>query len=201
MNAKQACPWLALLWLAGCATTGPVEPPSQTESTETTEATTVQTHKIDKTDTTACTTAVPVVDETKVLTLSRVLERIDRVAAFEQNVVNQSVARLTADPAGLPPADRYELALLLARKGTDEKTANRAASLLKSLEENTANRAVRKILQLQQRILLLEKQYQTEWRKTAQLQQKIERLKGLEQDLEKSRPMQESLPPQPESTQ
>jgi hypothetical protein len=64
------------------------------------------------------------------------------------------------------------------------------------------DKIVQEILLLHRRYFTLQKQYRSERNKTIELEKKIEHLKGLEQDLDKSNTrMQESLNPMPGDVQ
>jgi hypothetical protein len=213
MNAKQTGIILSLLWLTGCAAMDPIE---KTDTTDTTDAT-VQMGKKEPTDrgeatrTTKTTTTlidkkpqivVPITDETRVLTLARLLERLDRVATLEPDSTKQRIKQMNARSDKLNPTDRYEYALLLSRKGASTKSLNRAISLLDDLQAHVKDKIVQEILLLHRRYFTLQKQYRSERNKTIELEKKIEHLKGLEQDLDKSNTrMQESLNPMPGDVQ
>jgi predicted RNase H-like nuclease (RuvC/YqgF family) len=88
--------------------------------------------------------------------------------------------------------------LLLARKGNSNKLLRRLISILDELEGHVKDQIVLEILNLHRRYFKLQQQYSQERSKTIELNKKIERLKGLEQDLDKSNTrIQESLKPVP----
>jgi CII-binding regulator of phage lambda lysogenization HflD len=141
-------------------------------------------------------------EATDTLTLSRLLERLDRVASMKRSGIKQQIQQMESRLTELTPADRYELALLLTRKSSSNKTLKRAISILDSLQERVKDSIVSELIQLHRRYLALKKQYHSERNKTTELNKKIERLKGLEQDLDKSNErIQESLNPTPGETQ
>ena len=209
MITRKAGFLLMLLWLAACSTTGPVTTTQTTESnceatqketsdltqhSETPPATTANT-RIVTIDTSEFTSPV-VADEMEVLTLARLLERLDRTTTLEPDSAKRLIRQLDARFEALNPADRYELALLLTRKNANSKALNRAISILDGLKEHVKDRIAQQIIELHRRRLVVEKQYLSEHSKTIELTKKIERLKGLEQDLDKSNTrIQESLNP------
>jgi hypothetical protein len=212
MNAKQTGIILSLLWFTGCAAMDPID---KTDTTGTTDATVqkgkkepadrgeaMQTAKTTITIDTKPKTVIPASDDTKVLTLARLLERLDRVATLEPDSTKQRIKQMDARSDKLNPADRYEYALLLSRKGASTKSLNRAVSLLDDLQAHVKDKIVQEILLLHRRYFTLQKQYRSERNKTIELEKKIEHLKGLEQDLDKSNTrMQESLNPMPGDVQ
>jgi predicted small lipoprotein YifL len=215
MTVKQAIFVLQMLsWLAACTTTGPLPTTDTTEPKETA----VQDQK-DQTanlaehpetspatsadDASTTTDAGKVSDriaeeEVTVLTLARLLESLDRIATLDPGSTKQLIRQMEARFEELNPADRYELALLLTLNNANSKTLNRAISILDDLKTGVKDRIAQEILDLHRRSFVLEKQYLSEHSKTIELTKKIERLKGLEQDLDKSNTrIQESLNPPP----
>ena len=81
---------------------------------------------------------------------------------------------------------RPELALLLSQKGASNKSLKQASRLLEELASDAGEPGVKEVLQLQQRILALEQLYRAERKKSIELQNKIEYLKGLERELDES---------------
>jgi hypothetical protein len=212
MNPKQTGIILILLWLTGCAA---VDPIGKTDPTGTTEATAQQDTKepVDNSQARQATvtgttvdaqpeTTTPLPDEAEVLTLARLLRRLDRVATLEPGSTKLRIKQMDARFKELNPADRYEFALLLTRKRASSRSLNRAISILNELQAHVKDRIVQEILLLHRRYFILQKQYRSERNKTIELEKKIEHLKGLEQDLDKSNTrMQESLNPMPGDAQ
>lgn len=211
MIAKQAGYLLSLLWLAACTATGPLNTPGKTDSGEaagskessemrdhgkTSQASVTDDH-VATIDASESSIRISV-DETQNLTLARLLERLDRIATLDPGSVKQRIRQMDARSAELSPADRYELALLLTLNNTSSKALSRAITILDGLKASVKDRIAREIVLLHRRSFILEKQYRSERSKTIELTKKIERLKGLEQDLDKSNTrMQESLTPSP----
>lgn len=178
MRAERAGWLLLLLWLAGCATTcpspqaplppqkqtKPQEPASQTEQTEQT----------------------PDREQLKSLTVPRMLSALQRVAAVDTKEAGRLSKQLQNGSAELFAGERFELALLLSQKGASNKSLKQALRLLEELESDAGEPGVREVLQLQQRTLTLEQLYRTERKKSIELQNKIEYLKGLERELDES---------------
>jgi hypothetical protein len=220
MNIKQVGCLISLLMLTGCAVTGPTgttdqgekypvntqedgNPPKQSpirsqmahsakipQAARSTEAS--STHLSRESTITAG------VNEMKVLTLPQLLYRLDRFTTLDPKAKKERLQQMEKRFAQLDPADRYELTLLLSRKGSSNKLLNRIISILDGLEEHTKDQIVLEILSLHRRYFKLLKQYGQERNKTIELNKKIERLKGLEQDLDKSNTrIQESLKPVP----
>ncbi len=211
MSAKLACFLSTLLWLAACTTTAPVATTETTDSNDNTgrKQTSVPAQRSETPPTTSTNASLltidardiysPIIaDEMEVLTLARLLERLDRTTTLAPDAAKHLIRQMDARFDELNPADRYELALLLTRNKANNKTLNRAISILDDLKESVKDRIARQILQLHRRSLVAEKQYLSERSKTIELTKKIERLKGLEQDLDKSNTrIQESLNPAP----
>lgn len=212
MNFKQTGIMLILLWLTGCAAVEPVDKTDTTAMTHTAVQKTIpvpaDSSEARQASVTAATadreseTITPSPDETDVLTLARLLERLDRVATRESGSTKQQIKQMDARFKALNPADRFEFALLLTRKGASSRSLNRAISILNELQAHVKDRIAQEILQLHHRNFMLRKQYRSEHNKTIELEKKIEHLKGLEQDLDKSNTrMQESLNPMPGDAQ
>jgi hypothetical protein len=208
MNAKQTGIILLLLWHAGCAAVDPIDESVPGGATDTVVQKDAQgpveryqarqaTGRIKRVDAEPITT-IPPAHETEVLTLVRMLERLDHVTTLESGPVTQQIKALDARFKALNPAGRYELALLLTRKGAGSRSLNRAISILDDLLLHVKDNIVKEILQLHRHYFILQKQYRSERNKTIELTKKIENLKGLEQDLDKSNTrIQESLNPAP----
>jgi hypothetical protein len=136
--------------------------------------------------------------EMEILTLPQLLYRLDRFTTLNPKAKKERLQQMEKRFTQLNPADRYEFVLLLARKGNSNKLLNRLISILKELEGHVKDPIVLEILHLHRRYFKLQVQYAQERGKTIELNKKIERLKGLEQDLDKSNiRMQESLKPVP----
>jgi hypothetical protein len=213
MGAKQAGIIIfSLLWLTACAATGPAGTAESTD-TITTDcrketsrlADTTETTPIASTATTHNTGEIKVTraaDEIEVLTLPQLLYRLDRAATLDPDEKKERIQLMKARLAQLGPADKYEYALLLSHNGSNNKVLNRIISILDGLEEYVKDQIVQEIILLHRRYFALLKQYSAEHSKTIELNKKIERLKGLEQDLDKSNTrMQESLNPTPGKAQ
>ncbi len=121
-----------------------------------------------------------------VLRLSRMLASLDRIASSKAEEAKQLLKQRQRETAELDANDRFELVLLLSRMGADDTSLKQAQQLLDELETEPRELGVHEILLLQQRILRLEQRYRTERRKSVELNKKIERLKGLEQELDES---------------
>ncbi|MET0068769.1 MAG: hypothetical protein ABW096_01930 [Candidatus Thiodiazotropha sp.] len=202
MNLRQSGVLLSIIWLTGCAAT---EQLAKTDAVET--AATGESHtaagKTEATRPAAADSAIgdpetanaaASAEVNQVLTLSRLLQRLDLVAALEAGSEKQRIQQLDARFAELDPADRYEFALLLARRSSSNRSLNRAIAILDELQEGVDDRIVAEILLLHHRYFTLKKQYRSQRSKSIELEKKIERLKGLEQDLDKSNSrMQEPL--------
>ncbi|MES9970189.1 MAG: hypothetical protein ABW092_09160 [Candidatus Thiodiazotropha sp.] len=211
MNIKQASLLLVLIWLTGCAATGRISPQERTASVDASRQkdATGQTHNTAATQTSQVTDSADTIDikdiselisadQMEILTLSRLLDRLDRVTTLSQDRSKQLIQQMDAEFDRLDPADRFEYALLLTKKSNSNKSLTRAISILDELEEDVKDRITLQILRLHRRYFALKKQYRSERNKTIELNKKIERLKGLEQDLDKSNTrMQESLNPFP----
>jgi hypothetical protein len=138
----------------------------------------------------------------QVLTLSRMLASLGRIASTNDNEAKQLIQRRQSEATELDANDRFELILLLSQKGTDDKSLKQAQRLLEELETEPRELGAREILLMQRRILSLEQRYRSERRKRVELGKKIEHLKGLEQELDESnRRIEEPLPAQPEPAQ
>jgi hypothetical protein len=205
MNLKQTGFLLYLLWLTGCATTGPVsgidsdddsnrECQKDISSTDTGE--TVRTASPSNTATPYVSNDTTAADEIKVLTLPQLLYRLDRATNLDPSAKKERIKRMDAQFAQLRPADRYEFVLLLTHKDMNNKSLNRAISILNGLEEYVKDPIVRELILLHRSYFVIKKEYRSERSKTVELKKKIEHLKGLEQDLDKSNSrIQESLNP------
>jgi hypothetical protein len=212
MNAKRTGIILILLWLTGCAAVDLIDktdPDGATDAAVQKDtkagADSNQARQATKTAATVDAeyeTTTSTSDEMEVLTLARLLERLDRVATLQSGSTNQHIKQMDARFETLNPADKYEFALLLTRKPASGRSLKRAISILNELQAHVTDRIVREILQLHRRYFDLQRQYRSERNKTIELEKKIEHLKGLEQDLDKSNTrMQESLNPMPGDTQ
>jgi hypothetical protein len=223
MNPKQGGLLFLLLLLSGCATTGPagnseskrtdsancrVDGNGQTEKPETTQtlslADTASTHVTKETNVTPVTSksVSPVVNKVEYFTLPQLLYRLDRITTQDSSAKETRMEQMESQLDELSPADRYEFALLLSSKGSSNKLLKRIISILKELETHAKDLIVLEIIRLHRRSFELQKKYNSEHSKTIELNKKIERLKGLEQDLDKSNTrIQESLKPTPGEAQ
>jgi hypothetical protein len=197
MNVKQAgLLSLTLLCFGGCTATGPVDTNEATSTAETAISTDVtdgkvtssleksieRTRTIDSSDIVATSAS----ETREVLTLARLLERLDRLATLDSGSRKQQIQQLDARFSDLNPADRYEFSLLITKKNATNRSLNRAINILDELKESVNDPIVQKILLLHRRNYVLEKQYRSERIKNNELKKKIEHLKGLEQDLDNS---------------
>ncbi|MEW8505905.1 MAG: hypothetical protein AB2598_04325 [Candidatus Thiodiazotropha sp.] len=207
MNLRQAAVLLIAAWLSGCAATerlGKAETTAPGETSVTEETADTRSERMNSTSAAeqAPVDAATTAGVTQALTLSRLLERLDRVATLEPGSMKQQIQLMNARYKDLSPADRYEFALLITRKSTNRRSLNRAISILDDLQESVHDRIVAEILLLHRRNFVLRKQYRSQRSKSIELEKKIERLKGLEQDLDKSNSrMQESSTPAPDEVQ
>jgi hypothetical protein len=214
MNVKQLSPLLIVLWLAGCAATGQKGTPEEVAPSEA-AGKQVATALADNRETPVTTDptntdATPhskdmanmtATQQVEVLTLSQLLDRLDRVTTLDPGAKKQLINQMDAQFAELTPADRFEFALLLTKGSTSNRSLTRSVSILNGLEKDVKDRITLEILRLHRHYFALKKQYRSERSKTIELNKKIERLKGLEQDLDKSNTrIQESLYPLPDET-
>lgn len=200
MLAKQAGLLLGLLWLAGCATPGPV---SQTKTqVETQVQKQEQERNQEQTEEEEEAQSEALQEQERELTAARMLSDLEQVAALEPKAATKMLEHLRSESGELSAGDRFKLILLLSRKGADDKSLKRAWEILNSLGAEAQDPGVREILQLQRRNLDLEQRYRAERRKTIELKKKIEHLKGLERELDESnKRMEEPLTPNPEPAQ
>jgi valyl-tRNA synthetase len=195
MRAKQAGVVTALLWLTGCATTAP-PPDIQEQVPEQVEAQILE----------QAQEHVQAMEKARAqeqgLTASLMLSALERVATVEAGNAKQMAKQLQAGANDLTAEDRFELILLLSQKGADDKSLRQALLLLNELEAEANAPSVKEVLRLQRHNLHLQKLYRKERRKSAELQKKIEYLKGLEQQLDESnKRAKEPLEGKKESTQ
>lgn len=188
MRVKQAGLVPALLWLAGCAAVGPTQQAQeQLQQVEVQEQ--VQSEQPEQDQ-----------EQERTLTAARALASLEHVATLDAKNAKQMIKQLQTGSAELSPGDRFELVLLLSQKGSSNKSQKRAWRLLDGLEADVKEPGVKEILHLQRRILTLEQLHRLEHKKTAELQKKIEYLKGLERELDESnRRIEEPLSTRPES--
>ncbi len=212
MGARDIVRLTALLWLTGCAATGPTTPAESRDQTPT----------VDRAQAGALAEAAPLetgdalapqamperppnpaeAEQGNGLTAPLMLEALGQMASLSPQAEKQRTAQLQAKLATLTAGEQFELALLLSRKGADTKALKRAQLSLKRLADDAKEPKVSALLQLLLRNLELEQRYHMERGKTAELKKKIEHLKGLEQELEDSNKRIETFAtPKAEQTQ
>jgi hypothetical protein len=211
MNLKQAGFLLSLLWLTGCAATGPISTIDSDDSNRERQkdtsnspdaAVTVRTTRPSYTPTPYVANDTTVADEIEALTLPQLLYRLDHATTLDSSAKKERIQQMNARFAQLKPADRFEFVLLLSHKDMNNKSLNRAISILNGLEEYIKDPIVRELIRLYRSYFVIKKEYRSERNKTVELNKKIEHLKGLEQDLDKSNSrIQESLNPMPGDAQ
>ena len=90
-------------------------------------------------------------------------------------------------------------ALLLSRDGMDDRALKQSLQLLKRLASEAGEASVLALLALQRQSLEREQRYRMERQNSAELEKKIEHLKGLERELdETNKRMEEPLTPKTE---
>jgi hypothetical protein len=197
MSVKQSVVVLSILWFIGCASPDPKQPSLIQEQAQ--EQQLEQELELALRQERALDLAFQQQDRT--LTGPQMLTALAHVSNLKDKAAKQRVKELQARSAKLSADERFELALLLSRKGADEKLQNQAMKLFKHLETEVKEAAVLEILQRQQRYLALEKQYRKARKKNLGLEKKIEHLKGLERELEETNMhMGKSLGPNQERT-
>jgi hypothetical protein len=196
MHPKQAGLILVLLWLTGCATTAPTPPietqeliPEQTPIEAQAQEHVHMQEQLQE----------QVQAQEHALTAERMLIALERIANVEAEGTKLTVEQLRDGVHDLTAGERFELLLLLTQKGADNQSLRNASQLLKGLEAEASEPSVKQVLRLQRHNLRLEHLYRKERRKSAELQKKIEYLKGLERELDDSNQrVNESLTPKPE---
>jgi len=120
------------------------------------------------------------------LTAAEMAALLAKVARLAPELVPAEIERLETTATGGGADERLELAYLLSRTDSAGFDSDRALELLKGLAPAFEDPEAEAIARLLARTLTLERDLRLARRETAELQQKIERLKGLERELDDS---------------
>ncbi len=197
MRLKQIGLVPALFWLTACSTIGPTlntneQPANRTQAQDVTESPDPQQELESQ----------QIQQQMQELTPSRMLSALEHVAILEAGDSTKLVNKLQNWTGDLTAGERFELALLLSQEGADAKSLQRALKLLEELETLANELSVKEMLRLKQRNLHLEQLYRSERKKSVELNNKIEYLKGLERELEETnKHAEEPVGPRPEPAQ
>ncbi|MGD8908628.1 MAG: hypothetical protein PVI92_04715 [Chromatiales bacterium] len=204
MRPKLIGPVLALLGLTGCAI-GPtphIKEQAQEQAQEQAHEQAQEQRQVEEQVQARLQALLQLQEQERQLTASRMLDALERVATLNAGDTKQMVEQLQAGANDLTAGERFELLLLLSKQGTDNRSLKQASQLLKALETKANEPSVREVLRLQRHNLHLEKLYRRERKKSAELQNKIEYLKGLERQLDESNTrVEEPSNPKPELAQ
>jgi hypothetical protein len=117
---------------------------------------------------------------------------------MDASIIKKQIQQMEKRYSNLKPVERYELALLITKNSSKNSALSRAITILEALQKEVDDRIVKALIDLHRDYYAIKKQYRSEKSKTTELNKKIERLKGLEQDLDKSNsPIREPLTPLP----
>jgi|GEM_PF-5886680 len=120
------------------------------------------------------------------LTAPEMATLLAEAARLAPEAVPAEIERLEVAADEGRTGDRLKLAHLLSRTDSATSDPDRALAILKGLAPAFQDPETQEIARLLTRILTLERDLRLARRQTAELQQKIERLKGLERDLDDS---------------
>ena len=135
----------------------------------------------------------------KTLTESRMLDVLKHTATLKPPEAKRTLEQLQSRRVELKAGERFELALLLSRDGMDDRALKQSLQLLKRLASEAGEASVLALLALQRQSLEREQRYRMERQNSAELEKKIEHLKGLERELdETNKRMEEPLTPKTE---
>lgn len=167
----------AFLWLTGCTAPGPTLDDPEQEQAQVREQVPLQKPAPEPEQ---------AQENERVLTASRMLTALERIAGLATEHTQRRIAALQNGADDFTAEDRFELALLLSRKGANNGSLKQALKLLEELEAEADGPAVKEALRLHRHSLRREQLYRAERSKSSKLQKKIEYLKGLERELEES---------------
>jgi hypothetical protein len=128
------------------------------------------------------------------LSADQMVAYLDEVSRLEHEAVPAEIQRLEVGTAEGRAGDQLKLAYLLSRTDCATPDPDRAWELLKGLAPAFQDKGAEVIARLLGRTITLERQLGLARSKTTELQQKIERLKGLERQLDDSNSTIEQLP-------
>ncbi|HEX9594452.1 MAG TPA: hypothetical protein VGB12_14090 [bacterium] len=128
------------------------------------------------------------------LSAEQTIAYLDEVSRLEHEAVPAEIQRLEVGAAEGSAGDQLKLAYLLSRTDCATADPDRAWELLKGLAPAFQDKGAQGIARLLGRTITLERQLGLARSKTTELQQKIERLKGLERQLDDSNSTIERLP-------
>ena len=131
------------------------------------------------------------------LTVGGMAACLEEVSDLAPEAVPVEIARLEGGAVEGSAADRLKLAYLLSRSDTSVSDPDRAWEILKGLMPTLRDRDAQEIARLLARTITLERALRVERDRTAEAQQKIERLKGLERELDDSSRASQPLSPTP----
>jgi len=122
--------------------------------------------------------------DTPSLTAGQMATALHEVSALAPEAIPAEIQRLEGGAADDRAGDRLKLAYLLGRAGSGTSDPDRALALLKGLEPAFQDPAAQEMARLLAGTFTLEKELRRARRQTAELQEKIEQLKGLERELD-----------------
>jgi len=120
------------------------------------------------------------------LTAAEMAALLAEVSRMAPETVPAEIERAKAAATKGRASDRLQLAYLLSRTDSATSDPDRALALLKSMAPAFPDPETQEIARLLARTVTLERDLRLARRETAELQQKIERLKGLERELDDS---------------
>jgi hypothetical protein len=120
------------------------------------------------------------------LTAGQMATALHEVSGLAPEAVPAEIQRLEVATAKGRAADRLKLACLLGRTDSGTPDPDRALTLLEGLASAFQDQATQEIAHLLARTFALERDLRLARHQTAELQQKIEQLKGLERELDDS---------------
>jgi hypothetical protein len=131
------------------------------------------------------------------LSAEEMASSLAEVSSLAPEAVPAAIARLEDGAAAGSAQDRLKLAYLLGRFDAPTSDPDRATEILRGLSPAFQDKRAQEIARLLGRTLTLERELSLAHSRTAELQQQIEQLKGLERELEDRSRTIEPLPNAP----